>query len=326
MLFKASAPGSLMLLGEYAVLHGYPALVCAIDKRMRVTLEPRADQHIYLKSSLGTWHTHLAKLEIVKPFEFVLTALKKYQPYFQQGCTITIESEFSSTVGLASSAAITVAVLSAIFMWLEWRCSLNDLLKYAREIVFEVQGMGSGADVAACVYGGLIAYQPDSLSIEKYSNGPPITVVYSGSKMRTPQVVNQVKNTFAHQPDVFLNIIQAIGECTKQGIQAVADKNWVELGHMMDGQQTQMEALGVSTRVLDSIIAELRRHSNDGKGKGEGANEAGILGAKISGSGLGDCIIGLGRSDHLVSFSEKGAVLLPVNITHRGIDCEKSSC
>jgi mevalonate kinase len=40
LMYKASAPGSLMLLGEYAVLHDYPALVCAIDKRISVIIEP----------------------------------------------------------------------------------------------------------------------------------------------------------------------------------------------------------------------------------------------------------------------------------------------
>jgi phosphomevalonate kinase len=36
---EADAPGKLMLLGEYAVLRGAPALVCAVDRRARVTVE-----------------------------------------------------------------------------------------------------------------------------------------------------------------------------------------------------------------------------------------------------------------------------------------------
>ena len=41
---KASAPGSLMLMGEHAVLRGQPAIVCAISKRMKIKLKPRADR------------------------------------------------------------------------------------------------------------------------------------------------------------------------------------------------------------------------------------------------------------------------------------------
>lgn len=55
--YKASAPGSLMLLGEYAVMHDYPALVCAIDKRITVTLVPSDDEVIEIDSALGSHHT-----------------------------------------------------------------------------------------------------------------------------------------------------------------------------------------------------------------------------------------------------------------------------
>src|SRR5438045_3958935 len=75
MLLRASAPGSLMLLGEYAVLHGQHALVCAIDKRMTVTLSPRDDKKILIESALGHYETTLSDLKLVSPFRFVLATL-----------------------------------------------------------------------------------------------------------------------------------------------------------------------------------------------------------------------------------------------------------
>src|SRR5437762_2389846 len=86
MLFKASAPGSLMLLGEYAVLQGKHAVVCAIDKRMTVSLSPRQDTQICLTSSLGQFETDLAKLQITPPFQFVLAALNAVKKHMKQGC------------------------------------------------------------------------------------------------------------------------------------------------------------------------------------------------------------------------------------------------
>ena len=52
------------------------------------------------------------------------------------------------------------------------------------------------------------------------------------------------------------------------------------LGHVCSMQQGFMVALGVSTFLLDTLVWQLK--------------ELGVLGAKISGSGLGDCVIGLG--------------------------------
>ena len=40
-MIEASAPGKLVLSGEYAVLSGGPALVAAVDRRVTCTLSSR---------------------------------------------------------------------------------------------------------------------------------------------------------------------------------------------------------------------------------------------------------------------------------------------
>lgn len=306
MLFKASAPGSLMLLGEYAVLHDQPALVCAVDKRMRVSLAPRDDQIIELISSLGHYQTTVTALEVTAPFQFVLATLKQYQSELTQGCTIQIESEFSHQIGFGSSAAVTVATLAAVSAWLGYSLSTLELIKKARAIVQAVQGIGSGADVAASVQGGIVAYAMQSLVIESFACTLPLAVVYSGSKTPTVNALQHVKQTFAEYPDLFKTLVQAIGQCASDGIIAVKQQQFAELGKLMTIQQGLMSALTVSTPVLNNIIAQLNL-------------ELGILGAKISGSGLGDCLIGLGRVSSGFSLP-----CIDVAITTQGVLCEKS--
>ena len=60
---------------------------------------------------------------------------------------------------------------------------------------------------------------------------------------------------------------------------------------------------------LSKMIADLRAEPN-------------ILGAKISGSGLGDCVIGLGEiaEQTLVKMTNP----IPVSISLQGVQCEKS--
>jgi ornithine carbamoyltransferase len=41
-----------MLLGEHAVLHGQRAMVCAIDRRITVTLTLRADRQIQIDATM----------------------------------------------------------------------------------------------------------------------------------------------------------------------------------------------------------------------------------------------------------------------------------
>ena len=132
MPFKSSAPGSFMLLGEHAVLHGKPALVCALDKRIHITLTPREDQRIQIQSRLlGDYETTLSELKIEKPFQFVLATLKHFQGKVRRGCHIEITSDFSDTKGLGSSAAVTVATLAAMVTWQNIRVLPMDLLNFS---------------------------------------------------------------------------------------------------------------------------------------------------------------------------------------------------
>jgi mevalonate kinase len=310
MLYKASAPGSLMLLGEYAVLHGKSALVCAINKRMTVTLRPRVDSKINISSALGALNTDIAALEVRVPFQFVLATLKKFQNKFISGCDIEIISEFSDKIGFASSAAVTVAMLAVMNEWLQLAFTSADMARVARTIIREVQGHGSGADAAACVFGGMIAYSAKPFTIEKLPHHYPLTVIYSGSKTSTPDAIAEVKRSFANKESLFRRICEAIGDCTLEGRQAVYAEDWARLGKIMNVQQGLMDALGVNTARLQNIVYTLKEYDH-------------IFGAKISGSGLGDCVIGLGEipEDSWLDGNNMRRIL--VNVAEQGVICEK---
>ncbi len=288
MSFKVSAPGSLMLLGEYAVLEGGMAVVLAVDQRIHVCLTPRTDSRIKIVSQLGQFESDIASLQVQAPFQFILTILKKYQSQLSLGCDLEIKAEFSDTIGFGSSAAVTVATLRALHAWLGVTCSDETLICEAREIIRVVQGIGSGADVAACVLGGVVAYRAQPFSAEKLSYDYPITVIYSGSKTKTADAIAYVKNKFSDQSEELGKIMQAIDECAQAGIVAIRAKDNVALGCAMQAQQKLMEKLHVNTPPLKTIINELN-------------NNPYILGAKISGSGLGDCAIGLGDMNTSIS-------------------------
>ncbi len=321
MQLKASAPGSLILLGEYAVLYGKPALVCAVDKRITVTLTPRDDKEIHIQSTLHGHHvTTVTDLTIEKPFHFVLGALKLHQSKLKRGCDIHIESNFSDKVGLGSSAAVTVATLATLVTWLDKRLSPLDLVRQGRQVVRSIQGVGSGADIAASVYGGIVGYQAQSLVVEKFSVTHPLVAWYAGFKTPTVEAIKQVQTQFAPYPELFRHLCQSIGQCAREGIQLVRREEWGKLGEIFNYQQGLMEALGVSMPLLHDTVEILRQQPE-------------IKGAKISGSGLGDCVIGLGslsNPSELNFLIEQKAMkvrepfsFIPVAMTLQGIQCEK---
>lgn len=302
MSFKASAPGSLMLLGEYAVLYGKPAVVCAVDKRMIVTLTPRADQRVIIESALGTYETDLLSLKIEKPFHFVLATLKHFQTKYKRGCDINVTAEFSDKIGFGSSAAVTVATLATLVSWLEMRMTPIDMLHHARNIIRSVQGVGSGADAAASIYGGIVSYQQQPIQAEKFSLDYPLTVLYAGFKTPTVEAIQRVQDRFATQKTLFRHLMNSIGQCAVEGATQLRKENWQAFGDIMKVQQGLMDALGVNVPELQACVSQLQANPS-------------ILGAKISGSGFGDCAVGLGHGEIANS--------LEVSMTTQGVQCEK---
>jgi len=301
-----SAPGSLMLMGEHAVLHGRRALCAAINCCLRVRLRPRKDRQIRLRSTLGKLDTTLDQLVIQPPFTFVLATLLHVRRQLTHGADITIESEFSHEIGFGSSAAVTVALLGALALTFRlFRPMLNQeqWLRAAIAIIRKVQGVGSGADAAASLLGGVVLYRADPLEFRQIpSVAPRITAVYSGHKEPTPTVIRQVALAHARHPRIFSAIFDLMDACVARTAPFLKQKRWNKAGEVLNIHHGLQAALGVNTPALEEICHRLR-------------NSPGISGAKISGSGLGDCAIGLGwtRTDlapyatHRLTVARRGA-------------------
>ena len=290
--YTASAPGSLMLLGEHAVLHGQLALVCAVNRRIHVTLTPRQDRTIRISSTLGQRSMTVDGIKPSKPFRFVIAVLHRFAKTLPSGFDLRIDSEFSHQVGLGSSAAVTVATLAVLKQFVaghaepgiqSQRDRLQNLFKEAVGVIREAQGLGSGADVAASVYGGILLYRAQPLQAVKLTALYPLTVIYSGSKKPTVEVVRRVEKARKTNPALFDAIFRMMGQSSRKAAVAIRRKNWKTVGAIMNFNQVLMAAIGVSNAKLSEIVHALRMTPD-------------ILGSKISGSGLGDCVIGLGKA------------------------------
>lgn len=272
-----------MLLGEHAVLAGKPALVCAVNKRLRVTLTPDNSTRIRISDTkLGELEQELERLEIQAPFKFVLSAIMLFKNKITTGFSLEITADFSSVMGLGSSAAVTAATVAVLSKWLDQEeLAAEKLFMLAKQAILQVQQVGSGADLAASVFGGVICYQVEPLQFIPLPLIPDLTAVYSGAKKPTTEVIAIVQAAKQQQPQVFASIFQAMHECVKQALIAIRTGNWPALGQLFMHHQGLQSALGTSNILLDTLISQLAERTE-------------IFGAKISGSGLGDCVIGLG--------------------------------
>ncbi len=276
-----SAPGSLMLLGEHAVLHGRRALVCAINRRITVRLRPLDDDRVRIESSLGSYEGTLQFLVDHPSFRFVLQAIRQHLDRIPSGFELRIDSEFSADIGFGSSAAVTVATHAAILNWLLGN-PLDPLTLFDQSLqtVHEVQGRGSGADVAASVFGGIVGYST-SPSFEPVNVTVPLTAVYCGYKMPTPEVIRSVEQLRAINPDKYERIFDEMDASAIKAVECLRRHDLPGFGDILNRNQQLMDEMGVNTPELQEIVNALQADPD-------------VFGAKISGSGLGDCAVGLG--------------------------------
>ena len=142
MTVAASAPGKLVLSGEYVVLDGAPAISVAVDRRARVTVQDSKD---------GGCHLTTPGFPGEQRFRIVDAVFGR-----RPACDIDLDtrafSDGDRKIGLGSSAALTVALVAAM-------ARSEDVFVKALLAHSELQGgFGSGVDVASAVHGGLIEY------------------------------------------------------------------------------------------------------------------------------------------------------------------------
>ncbi|MDG6778551.1 mevalonate kinase [Thiomicrorhabdus sp. zzn3] len=321
------APANLMLLGEHSVVYGQPALACSVDRFIEMEWQRTDDSIICIDSALGQYSFTLTELKnesskLDHPkLRFVLHALKTFAGDLEHGLQIEIRSEFSDTIGLGSSAAVLAATLVGLNQITQLNHDLAALFALGHQIILQIQGRGSGTDLAASLNGGVLFFEPQNSnrpaqfhSIEQHPL-ERITLIYSGYKTSTAEVLQHVAEHWQSQPDLLEQLYALMGNTTRQAMQALTEGQFKEFFALCNVYQGLMDALGVSDATLSQLVYQLRARNN-------------IQAAKISGSGLGDCVIGFGSLDtHNAPSSQSNPLLndylqLDVGVTPVGAHCD----
>lgn len=288
MSFVATAPAKLVLLGEYVVLEGAPALVAAVDRRAQVTVRPADGERWRFTSDLPgyppsdvTWSADGIQVEVeagehdewtVLPgtvIECVCTAAD-LKPWELPPLEIHVESlalhddEGGAKLGLGSSAAVIVALAAAfraqLAAWkrIDEEPAHEDALLENLWIHAEVQdGRGSGLDVAAATFGSLLAYQveEDALSVDVIELPPDIvfTAVWTGVPASTAGFLDGMEAFEQDDPETYAQHMGALRTLAERGLAALQAKDGAAWLDVVRTWTPAMESLG---RAADLPIME----------------------------------------------------------------------
>ena len=318
-----SAPGKLVLLGEYAVLFGHPALVMAVDRRARVELasapgrvwqvtapgfadtsasfeiDPEGGvswsrDSVWAADSFGlveqVLNSLLATASVdfgeLPPVSMVLDTRAFFQP-----------SESGSVkLGLGSSAALTVALGAGMLSWAgidDSRVPVATRLNRMLELHRGFQGgRGSGIDLAASLLGGVIEYGLDDHGAVRVADSLDLpedlhlVVLWTGRSASTGSFLERLDVQLKAGVASAVDALDELGGIAAAGIEALNSGALSTFLGAVDSFADAMERLGEAAglQILSTEHLELGRLA-----RAAGAHY------KPSGAGGGD--VGIGFSD-----------------------------
>ncbi len=317
---RTSASGKVVLSGEYAVLLGAPAIVAAVDRSAKCSLETNSTGNWSIRSQPPFWNADLTlqDLQDASPRDRVAYALRCLSRLVELPCHAQLIMDtrslfhFGKKIGMGSSAASLVSLYVAICTMGKVEHSLDEAL----DLHSKVHGSGSGLDVAASYHGGVIEYRERQVAPLSLPDGLHFKVFYAGASTSTKDRVESFQRWIASQPestaDRFCTAAIGVVESTKSAEGFLdALRYFVGIQELIDNG-SGLGIWGPQHRAMKSL-----------------ANREGVL-YKPSGAGGGD--IGLAFSvdkevlERLVVDGERmGLPVIETSLVQQGVTVESAS-
>lgn len=197
---------------------------------------------------------------------------------------IKVKSNIPISRGLGSSAALSVALA---------RLEGANEFEISTKAEIRAHGNPSGIDTAVIISEKALIFQKGKENIYLDINlNAYMVIIDSGVESSTKEAVKLVKDLNR------MDIIENLGYITEKAICKIFERDLYEIGKLMKKAQNNLKELRLSSAFLDRIVKKANYNS---------------LGSKITGSGLGGCIISLCKT-------KKQAKKLIKNILKEGVN------
>lgn len=265
----------IILIGEHSVVYGYPAIAIPLKK---IWIECVVEE-----AKTSFFHNKADTLSVA-----VFTALKHLK---KENAKIKykVVSQIPPKRGMGSSAAVSIAAIRTVFDYFEENLDdeLLEKLVHTAEIV--AHKTPSGLDAKTCLSDKAIKFIKNKgfsyidLNLDAY-----LLIADTGIYGNTSEAIQNVKN-LGSKADISLKKLgELTDEITKILTENIESKEEKvdKIGKIMTKANTELGNLNITIEKTDLFVKT--------------AIENGASGAKISGGGLGGCVIALAKNLEIV--------------------------
>lgn len=277
-----SAHGKLILLGEHSVVYGMPAIAIPFTSlKVWATVEAIRGP---LTFSCDFFQGPLADVPMkMRGIAACITETLIMLNQQQSGLLITIHSSIPIGRGLGSSAAIALAIVKSLFAFYKINLDQHTLMSLVHIAETYAHGNPSGIDMYTASSAKPLWFQKGK-PMEALHIARPLYIVVAdtGRFGDTHLAVSNVKKAFKKYPKKTKDSLAQLELLTHKARHALAQGERKRLGRLLDLAQAELTAIGVSDAGINHLI--------------DAARNAGALGAKLTGGGLGGCVLALAES------------------------------
>ena len=271
-----SAPGKLHLSGEHAVVYGKPAVVVSTSKRIYVTLQVQSSKFKVQNetSELKTKKDYLASI--------IQLVEKKYATEFKN-FSLDVTSDIPNGVGMGSSAALAVATIGALTIWLGKQWDTKEINELAFQAEKVQHGNPSGGDNTVVTHGGLLWYRKEIDFLKTFWLLPfkipksfvPFVLINTGRVETTGDLVKMVGGLKIRNEKEFEWLIARIEKVTRAIVAAIHDEQESEMRRLIHENEVLLEEMGVVSRPTIKLIRDIEQAGGAAKISGAGGVKKG---------------------------------------------------
>jgi phosphomevalonate kinase len=308
----ANAPGKLVIVGDYAVLEGAPAIATTVDVRARaqvvvtesndslfIDLAGGKSYRFIFDQGLGLSWIDESPAERGTLLEAVLRTVYEQlhltAPLPAMRISINTDAFFQSVdgvpvkLGLGSSAAALVALAGGLMSALNISIEPGPMLKFCQAAHRHFQGgYGSGIDISAAFHGGVVGVTIVPGDVEReiealsWPDGLHMLPLWSGVSASTPVLLQRFAAFREADSSLFQTHMRRLTRFARQTVEAWHAGAVSEIMSSLAGYDGALRMLdevakiGINTPTHEQLRRIVERHGAVYKTSGAGGGDFGI--------------------------------------------------